>query len=49
MLLNNDLRLNLFGLETQYHFDMVVCLCLEKVIYACFDKVQKLTIRDHEI
>ena len=24
ILLNNDLRLNLFGLETQYHFDMLL-------------------------
>ena len=37
MLLNNDLRLNLFGLETHYYFDMVVCICLEKAIYAYFN------------
>ena len=49
MLLNNDLRLNLFGLETRYHFDMVVCICLEKTISANFDEVQKLSIRDQEI
>ena len=49
MLLNNDLRLNLFGLETQYHFDMVVCICQDKPIYAYFDDVQKLLIRDQEI
>ena len=49
MLLNTDLRLNLFGLETQYHLDMmVVCICLEKVSYAYFDEVQKLSIRDQE-
>ena len=40
MLLNNDLRLNLFGLETQNHFDMVVCICLKKAIYIYFDEVQ---------
>ena len=39
MLLNDDLRLNLFGLETQYHFDMVVCVCLEKATRAYFDEV----------
>ena len=49
MFLNNDLRLNLFGLETQYHFHMVVCICPEKAIYAYFDEVQILSIRDQEI
>ena len=49
MFLNSDLRLNLFGLETQYHFDMVVCICQEKAIYAYFDEVQKLSVRDQEI
>ena len=49
MLLNNDLTLNLLGLETQYNFDMVVCICLEKAIYAYFDEVQKLSDRDLEI
>ena len=49
MLLNGDLRLNLFGLEIQYHFDMVVCICLEKAIYAYFDEVQILSIRHQEI
>ena len=43
MLLISDLRL------TQYHFDMVVCICQEKAIYAYFDEVQKLSIRDQEI
>ena len=41
MLLNNDLKLNLFGLETQYDFYMIVYICLEKVIYAYFDGVKK--------
>ena len=45
MLLNIDLRFNLFGLETQCHFDMVVCICQEKAIYAYFGEVQKLSIR----
>ena len=49
MLLNNDLRLNLFGLETQCHFDMVFCICPEKAIYAYFDEAQKLSIRDQEM
>ena len=49
MLLNSGLRLNLFGLETQYHFDMVVYICQEKAIFAYFDEVQKLSIRDQEI
>ena len=49
MLLNNDLRFNLFSLESQCHFNMVVCVCLEKAIYAYFDEVQKLSIRDQEI
>ena len=39
MLLNNDLRLNLFGLETQYHFDMLVFIWLQKAIYAYFGEV----------
>ena len=30
MLLISDIRLNLFGLEIQYHFDLVVYICLEK-------------------
>ena len=49
MLLNSNLRLNLFGAETQFHFDMVVCICQEKVIYAYFDEVKKISIRDQEI
>ena len=49
MLLNSDLRLNLFGLETQCHFDMVVFICQKKAIYAYFDEVQKLSIQDQEI
>ena len=49
MFLNNDLRLNLCGLETRYHFDMVVFLCLEKAIFAYFDEAQKLSIQDQEI
>ena len=49
MLLNNNLRLNLFGLETQYHFYMVVCICLQRAIYAYFDEIQKLSPRDQEI
>ena len=48
-MLNSDLRLNLFGLETQYHFDIKVCISLEKAIYAYFDEVQKLSVRDQEI
>ena len=39
ILLNNDLRLNLFGLETQYHFDMLVFIWLQKAIYAYFGEV----------
>ena len=49
MLLNRDLRLNLFGAETQFHFDMVVCMCQEKAIYAYFHEVQKLSVLDQEI
>ena len=49
MLLNSDLRLNLFGAESEFHFDIVVCICQEKAIYAYFDEVQKLSIRDQEI
>ena len=45
MLLHNDLRLNLFVLETQYHFDMVFCICLEKASYAYFDEVQTINSR----
>ena len=48
MIFSYNLRLNLFGLETQYHFDMVVCICLE-AIYVYFDEVQKLSIQDKEI
>ena len=32
MLLNNDLKLNLFGLQTQFHFDMVVVVVC---VYVC--------------
>ena len=46
---NGDLRLNLFGLEIQYHFDMVVCICLEKAIYTYFDEVQILSIRHSDV
>ena len=49
MLLNSDLRLNLFCLETQYHFEMVAFICQEKAIYAYFDDVQKLSVLDQEI
>ena len=49
MLLNSDLRLILFGAETQFHFDMVVCTCLEITISAYFEEVKKLSIRDQEI
>ena len=45
MLLNNDLKLNLFGLETQYNLDKVVIICREKLIYAYSDEVKKLSVR----
>ena len=49
MLLNNDLRLNLFGLASRYHFDMMVFICLEKTISFYFDEVQKISIRNQEV
>ena len=48
MLLNNDLKLNLFSLETGYRFDMVVCTCLEKSILSLMN-FNELTLMNYQL